>query len=340
MYFKIFVSLAIALGALTAVPAATMSQEPTKIKFILNWKYEGPQGYFFLAQDKGWFKEQGLDVTFDQGSGSAAAVTQVGGGAYDAGFGDVNAVIQFKSENPGFGMKAVQMHYYVSPFVVVSMKDKEIKTPKDLEGKVLGASANDAAFKLFPAFVKASGIDASAIEWQHMDSALRQQMLVRGDVDAVVGYYITVRFGLLTMGQDPESADYMFYSDYGLDPYSNAIIFSEELITEKPEAVRGFLCALKKAVYYVRDNQEEGVDAVLQREPLLKKDLEIEKARQTFDSLIFSPEVEKVGFGNVDDERLKRSIQVAAETYDIATPPSPGDIFTSEFSPGSTECLP
>jgi NitT/TauT family transport system substrate-binding protein len=339
MNFKAILS-SLALGAAVAMPATAAAQESTKIKFILNWKYEGPQAYFFLAEDKGWFAEHGLEVTFDQGSGSAAAVTQVAGGAYDAGFGDVNAVIQFKAENPTFGMKAVQMHYYVPPFVLVSLKDKGIEKPQDLEDKTLGASANDAAFKLFPAFVKASGIDATNIEWQHMDSGLRQQMLVRGDVDAVAGYYITVRFGLQTMGQDPDGANYMFYSDYGLDPYSNAIIFSEKLLTEKPEAVRGFLCALKKAVYYVRDNIEEGVEAVLKREPLLKNELEIDKTRQTYDSLIFSPEVERVGFGNVDEDRLQRSIQVAVDTYDIKTPPSPDQIFTSEFSPGSSECLP
>ena len=47
------------------LPAAAMAQ--TKIKMVLNWKYEGPQAWFFLAQDKGYFKEEGLDVEFDQG---------------------------------------------------------------------------------------------------------------------------------------------------------------------------------------------------------------------------------------------------------------------------------
>ena len=72
----------------------------TRIKFILNWKYEGPQGYFFLAQDRGYFRDEGIDVAFDQGNGSGAAVTQVMNGAYDMGFGVFNALIDLAAKRP------------------------------------------------------------------------------------------------------------------------------------------------------------------------------------------------------------------------------------------------
>ena len=62
-------ALALTLSA-GGMPAA---HAETKIKLVLNWKYEGPQGMFFLAQDRGYFKQEGLDVSFDQGNGSGAA---------------------------------------------------------------------------------------------------------------------------------------------------------------------------------------------------------------------------------------------------------------------------
>jgi NitT/TauT family transport system substrate-binding protein len=71
--------LALCLSALL-VPAAAMAQ--TKIKFVLNWKYQGPQAWFFIAQDRGYFKAEGLDVEIDQGEGSAAPVGKVATGAY------------------------------------------------------------------------------------------------------------------------------------------------------------------------------------------------------------------------------------------------------------------
>ena len=320
----------------TAVTTA-QAAEPVKIKFILNWKWQGPQAWFFIAQDKGWFKEAGLDVQLDQGSGSAAAVTRVASGAYDAGFGDINSITQFKSEHPKHQMKAVYMIYNVPPFVIVSLKDKGIKTPKDLEGKVLGASANDAAFKLFPGFVGATGIDDSKIEWQHMKPSLRQQMLVRGDVDAVAGYYITVKFGLKNMNFDPDKANFMFYSDHGMDLYSNAIIFSGDMIEKHPEAIKGFLGALNKAFFYVIANKEEGIDAAMKREPLLKRDVEMGRLVETLDSLILSPELKEIGVGDVKDERLARSIQIVSKTFGLKRTPAASEIFDRSFLPAAAD---
>ncbi|MCZ6604964.1 MAG: ABC transporter substrate-binding protein [Alphaproteobacteria bacterium] len=324
---------AVAAVALTGTMTAASTADPVKIKFILNWKWQGPQAWFFIADDKGWFKDEGLDVQLDQGSGSAAAVTRVAGGAYDAGFGDINAITRFKAEHPENGMKAVYMIYNVPPFVIVSLKESNIKTPKDLEGKVLGASANDAAFKWFPGFVAAAGIDDSDIEWQHMKSSLRQLMLVRGDVDAVAGYYITVKFGLKNMKFDPEMANFMFYSDYGMDLYSNAIIFSGDMIKDHPEAIEGFLRALNKAFFYVLENPEEGLAATMKREPLLKPEVEMDRLAETIDWLILSPEMKKIGMGDVMDERLTRSIKIVSDTFGLARTPDASEIFDRSFLP-------
>ena len=65
---------------------------------MLNWKYQGPQGLFFLAEDRGYFKAEGLEVTIDQGNGSGAAVPLVANGTYDVGFGDINALIELAGQ--------------------------------------------------------------------------------------------------------------------------------------------------------------------------------------------------------------------------------------------------
>ena len=71
----------------------------TKLKMVLNWKYQGPQGFFFVAQDKGYFKAEGIDLEIDQGDGSATPIPKVASGAYDVGFGDINALIDFASKH-------------------------------------------------------------------------------------------------------------------------------------------------------------------------------------------------------------------------------------------------
>src|SRR5262245_8450373 len=125
--------LAIVLVAPLAgsIPAAAQ----TKLKMVLNWKYQGPQGWFFLADDKGYFKAEGLEVTMDQGNGSGAAVPLVANGTYDVGFGDINALIELAAKKPEEAPVAVYVMYNRPPFTVAVKADSPIKTPKDFEGK-------------------------------------------------------------------------------------------------------------------------------------------------------------------------------------------------------------
>ncbi|MDZ7712007.1 MAG: ABC transporter substrate-binding protein [Rhodovibrio sp.] len=73
------------------------------VKFTLDWKFEGPAAAFLLAKQRGYFEEEGLDVTIDSGNGSAGAVTRVASGAYDIAMADLNSMIEFNAENPDKG---------------------------------------------------------------------------------------------------------------------------------------------------------------------------------------------------------------------------------------------
>jgi NitT/TauT family transport system substrate-binding protein len=102
---------------------------------VLNWKYQGPQAWFFVAQDKGYFKAEGLDVEIDQGEGSAAPITKIASGAYTAGFGDLNALIDFAAKRPAEAPVAVYMIYNTPPFTIAVKKDSPIKTPEGPRGQ-------------------------------------------------------------------------------------------------------------------------------------------------------------------------------------------------------------
>ena len=87
------------LAAIAALGGgAAQAADPLKVRFILNWKFQGPQAWFFLADDKGYFKQAGIDIQLDQGAGSGAAVPKVASTAYDAGFGDINAITRFAAK--------------------------------------------------------------------------------------------------------------------------------------------------------------------------------------------------------------------------------------------------
>ena len=102
---------------------------------MLNWKYQGPQGMFFLADDKGYFKAEGLEVTLDQGNGSGAGVPLVANGTYDAAFGDINALIELAAKKPDDAPIAVYVMFNQPPFTVAVKADSPIKIAEGFRGQ-------------------------------------------------------------------------------------------------------------------------------------------------------------------------------------------------------------
>jgi NitT/TauT family transport system substrate-binding protein len=161
--------LAVPLTASLSAPASAK----THLKMVLNWKYEGPKGWFFLAQDRGYFKKAGLDMTRGRGNGSGAPIPLVASGTCDVGFGDMNALIQLAAQKPAEAPIAVGMLYNEPSFTIAVRSDSDIKTPKDLEGKTPGGPAGDIALKLFPALRKVAKVDCSNIKITNMQPNLR-----------------------------------------------------------------------------------------------------------------------------------------------------------------------
>lgn len=317
---------------LAAMPLAADAQ--TRIKMVLNWRYQGPQAWFFMAQDKGYFKAEGLDVEIDQGEGSSASITKVAAGAYQAGFGDINALIDIAAKRPADAPVAVFMIYNTPPFTIVVKKDSPIRTPKDLEGKTVGGPANDGALKLFPAFAKVAKIDASKVNITNMAPNLREQMLLRGQVDAIFGFTNTVYFSAKLVGIDPEKdLRFINYADYGMDLYSNAIVFSRAFVKENPKAVTGFLKAVNHAINDSLANPEAAMDVVMKREPLLKRDVEKERLIATIKQEMGHPEIARIGLGDVDPQRLTRAIAMVVDANGLPRTPANDEVFDRSFLP-------
>jgi NitT/TauT family transport system substrate-binding protein len=86
--------------ALSAGAGLASAQAATPLKFQLDWRFEGPSAFFLQPVAKGYFKDAGLEVTVDAGSGSGGVVQRVASGAYDLGFADIAALMEFQANNP------------------------------------------------------------------------------------------------------------------------------------------------------------------------------------------------------------------------------------------------
>lgn len=333
MHRRIFLASA---AATLAAPA--LAQSRTRLKLVLNWRWQGPQGMFLLAEDRGYFRAAGIDLTIDQGEGSAASVTKVATGAYDVGFGDINAAIAIAAQRPAEAPLGVMMLFNRPPFCIAVRADSPIRTPRDLEGRTIGGPANDGALRLFPAFARLAGIDASRVNITNMNAQLREQMLNRGQVDGVFGFVNTIRFSAQLIGTNADTAyRWILYGDYGMDLYSNAIVVSRQLARDNPAAVAGLLRAINRGVADMLREPDAAVAAVTRREPLINAQVERARLDATVRDEMNHPEIGRIGLGDVVDERFTRGIEILAQAQNLPRTPAMAEVFDRRFLPPLAE---
>jgi NitT/TauT family transport system substrate-binding protein len=258
----------------------------------------------------------------------------VANGAYDMGFGDINALIELAAKKPDEAPIGVFMLYNQPPFTIAVKADSPIKTAADLVGRKLGGPANDGALKLFPALCATARIDCAKIEIVNMQPNLREQMLMQGQVDGVFGYVTTIRFSAKLTGVDPDKQlRFIKFEDYGMDLYSNAIVVSRKFVKEHPEAVKGFLKALNHGVKDAIADPQAAIDAVVNREPLLKPAIERARLDATFADEMSHPEIAKIGLGDISDARMATAIDILVKAKELPRTPSVGEIFDRSFLP-------
>jgi NitT/TauT family transport system substrate-binding protein len=323
--------------ALAAMLSPAFAQT-TDVKFALDWKFEGPAAPYLVAIDKGYYKAEGLNVTIDSGPGSVAGIARVAAGTYPLGFFDINSLVRFRDENPDKDVKAVLMVYDRPPFAIVSLAKSNIKSPKDLEGKVLGAPAPDGAYAQWKAFTKENNVDASKVKIENVGFPVREPMLAEGKVDAITGFSFSSYFNLLAKGVPESDIKVMLMSDHGIVMYGNAIMVNPEFAKQNPKVVEGFVKATVKGIVDTIKNPEEAIKSVMKRAETADEKIELARLKMAIKDNFVSPAVTANGVGAIDDARMQKSIDQISATFDFKNPkPKPGDIFTSQYLPPAAD---
>jgi len=325
---------ATALGLAFSLPG--LAQE-TPIKFQLDWRFEGPSALFLLPVAKGQFKAEKLNVTVDAGNGSGNAVNRVASGAYDMGFADLAALMEFHANNPTAPNKpvAVMMVYNNTPAAVLTLKKTGIKTPADLAGKKLGAPVFDAGRRGFPIFQKANGI--GQVTWISMDPPLRETMLAKGDVDAITGFTFTSLLNLEARGIKTDEVTVMPYPAFGVKLYGNAIIVGEDFLKKNPEAVKAFLRAFTKGAKEVLADPKAAIAIVKERDGIINAELEERRLRLAIESSIATADARAETFGDAKGPRLALMASQVADAYTTKGRINPDAVWNGNFLPAAAE---
>jgi len=326
-----------AAAALLATSALTSAHaQATPLKFQLDWRFEGPAALFVHPEQKGYFKDVGLDVNVEAASG-AGAIQRVASGTHDLGFADLAALMEFHANNPDAPIKpvAIMVIYNTTPASVMALKKSGITKAADLTGKKLGAPIFDAGRRTFPLFAQANGV--GEVQWTTMDPPLRETMLVRGDLDAVTGYTFTSLLNLEARGVKREDVVVLPYATHGVQLYGNVIIASPKLIAEKPEAVRAFLKAFAKGAKEGIANPEAAIASMKAKDGLVNVPQEVKRLKLTIETAIDSEGARKEGFGQLNPARLQLMAEQVAKAYATKRPIPVQAVWNGSFLPSAAE---
>ncbi|OYQ62254.1 Tat pathway signal protein [Pseudanabaena sp. SR411] len=313
---------------------STDKKEKQKIRVQLPFLKQSLDAPLIWAIEKGYFAEEGLDVSYERGFGNADTISKLGTGKYDMAFSDVYNAMEFNDKNPNDKILAVAFYQNKAPFSIVTFKANGIKTPAELVGKKLGAPAGDGPRKLFPLFAKEVKIAPDSVTWDTMEPKLRETFLLQGKVDAVSGFYTSVIPSLIKGGKTMDDIQIFFYDEYGLDFYGNGILVKQDFMTKNPEAIKSFLKAYFRGMQEVVKDPSAALDLVVSTDQskLMDRDAEKLRLKLAIERMYVTPEVEAAGFGGADMKRLEKSIAQTVEGFNLK-PATAADLFTDKFLP-------
>lgn len=334
LWLAALLSIVSGFGLATATRAAAQ----TPVRFSLDWRWEGPAAIFAVALDKGYFKQEGLDVTIDPAAGSREPISRVASGTYDAGFGDINSLVRFRDENPSADVKAVMIVYDRPPFAIIGRKSRGITSDvASLQGKKFGAPAADGAYAQWPIFKSVNKIDDTGMRFENVGFPVREPLLAQGEVDAVFGFSMSSYINLTARGVPADDVVVLQMSNYGLELYGNAVMVSPKFAAEKPEAVRGLLRAIARGARDTIADPASAVDSVIRRNDVAKKDVELQRLRMVLDQNVVTPAVKEAGLGGIDRARFERALDQIGLTFTYKAKPKVDDIFTDKFLPSAAD---
>ncbi|WP_299450034.1 ABC transporter substrate-binding protein [uncultured Pigmentiphaga sp.] len=295
-----------AMAAILFAPAAHAAQ--LDMTFQLDWRFEASSVPYIVAKSKGYFAEEGLNVTLNVGAGSAATITRLAAGNADMGVGDISSFVEFVGNNERVPAKAVFLMYESTPAGIFTLKKTGITRPADLKGLTVAAPVNDGARKIFPLFAQATGLGQDSVTWMSVEPAIRETLLVRGQVPVIAGYATSALVSLQRLGVPPEDIVSMMYADHGVDLYGNAVFATPRFIQEHPKAVAGFLKALARALKDIAADPQDAVNRLKAFDPLIDPKLEALRLGILLNRQIVTAHVRQAGVGEIDPVRLQASI--------------------------------
>ncbi|MGM0570258.1 ABC transporter substrate-binding protein [Marinobacter sp.] len=298
-------SVVLAAGLATGL-LAQLAAAADEVTYQLDWLPGGDKSPIYVGVEKGFFAEEGLEVSIASGRGSTDAITKIATGQADIGSADIAALMAARAEDDSVPVKVVYSIFNQAPHAFFSLAGNGISSVEDIDGKKVATSPFTSSNAFLPLVLKENGLAEDAVALTKADPGALGPMLMNGGTDAIIAWVTNVP---LFEDQAEETGNELVvvpWSAAGLELYSSSVVASDRFLSERPDVARRFIKAFDKALRYTNDNPDEAGAALATMVPEVEAEVAAAQVRATM-PLVFNEVSNRDGLGALTPGRVAQT---------------------------------
>lgn len=268
-----------------------------QITLQLKWYHQFQFAGYYAAQLKGYYRDEGLNVTLVEGSPKHPPLTNILERRATYGVSDADILIARLQGKPVVVMASIFQH---TPYILMTRLDRGITHPRELVGRKVMVEGEQ-GMALLKAMLLRQGVDWTKVKF--IPHTWNIQDLINGKADAITAYYTTEPAQMQSMGAQP---GIMRSMDFGVDVYGDCLFTLEDEIKNNPARAAAFLRATVKGWRYAFDHTEEIIQYILQMPSVQQRGITAEMLRYEADKMQQLVLPNLVDIGSMSTERWQR----------------------------------
>jgi len=323
MSIRNIVALAAALAA-----ASALAQE--KVTYNMAWLPQGSSIGVIVAQDRGYFRELGLDTNIVRGYGGNRTANELDQGQYEFAYVDPISLILNRSNGGHIKMVGAINTRWPAGVCYVAQRNRP-KSIDDLKGLTLGGGAGSPVHNVVPAWLEMNGKPRDFIKLVRLDPAVVDTSFMEGKTDLAECWQASNRPVLAKLAKAAGvQVGWLNYADYGLNAYGSGFATSDAMIQKKPDTVRKFLQASYRGFQEAFTHPEAAADTLVKMFPASDRAIALAQIKETAD-IMSDPQAKAQGLGFLREDRMSSTLNFVDKAYDVKGKVKLSDIYTNAF---------
>ncbi|GAA3646078.1 ABC transporter substrate-binding protein [Nonomuraea antimicrobica] len=300
-----------------------------KVTYLTSFGNFGRDAYAWVAKEKGFFREAGLDVDIKPGGGTGDNISKVEAGAAMFTPVDLTGLLLARGNGGAGSVVVVAGIQQRTMAALISLEGNGITTPKDLEGKTLADSPGSVVRNLFPTYAKLAGVDATKVTWVNGAPANLIGLLAGGTV-AGIGQFVVGEPTVESVAKGRQAV-VLPYSEVMSDLYGNVLITTTKTAQEQPDLAKRFIAALIKGLVHSIDHPDE-TGRILQKHVPASAPAPA-AAECTLMGAFVRPEGSGDVVGTIDTKRVARTIELLQDADAMPSGLTPDQLISADLTP-------